>query len=112
MSSIIEIDQATKEFVTKRGLLKRTTNITRALDWVSLTINENETFRLIGESGSGKTTLGLAMLRLIGLNGGKIYFGGEDIFSLKKKQLFNFREKGSNDFSESIRFPQSGIDCQ
>ncbi|MEM3448948.1 MAG: ABC transporter ATP-binding protein [Nitrososphaerota archaeon] len=100
MSSIIEIDQATKEFVTKRGLLKRTTNITRALDRVTLTINENEIFGLIGESGSGKTTLGLAMLRLIGLNGGKIYFGGEDIFSLKKKQLFNFREKAQMIFQD------------
>ncbi len=93
MNSIIETNQVTKEFVTKRGFLKRTTSITRALDQVNVTINENEIFGLIGESGSGKTTLGLAILRLIELNQGKINFFGENIYDLKKRQLFDFREK-------------------
>ena len=93
MNSIIETNQVTKEFVTKRGFIKRTTSITRALDQVNVTINENEIFGLIGESGSGKTTLGLAILRLIELNQGKINFFGENIYDLKKRQLFDFREK-------------------
>ena len=93
MNSIIETNQVTKEFVTKRGFLKRTTSTTRALDQVNVTINENEIFGLIGESGSGKTTLGLAILRLIELNQGKINFFGENIYDLKKRQLFDFREK-------------------
>ena len=93
MNSIIETNEVTKEFVSKRGFLKRTTSITRALDQVNVTINENEIFGLIGESGSGKTTLGLAILRLIELNQGKINFFGENIYDLKKRQLFDFREK-------------------
>ena len=60
MNSIIETNQVTKEFVTKRGFLKRTTSITRALDQVNVTINENEIFGLIGESGSGKTSVKVA----------------------------------------------------
>jgi spermidine/putrescine transport system ATP-binding protein len=57
-------------------------DIVRALDDVSLTIEENEFFTLLGPSGCGKTTL----LRLIAgfehPSGGHILLHGEDISPL------------------------------
>ena len=47
----------------------------KAVDGVSLAVREGATLGVVGESGSGKTTLGLALLRLIALEGG-IRFAG------------------------------------
>ena len=59
--------------------------ILKAVDDVSFTINKGETLGLVGESGCGKTTVGRTILRLYDPDGGKVFFEGQDIFSLSKK---------------------------
>src|SRR2546428_3630834 len=53
----------------------------RAVDGVSLEVDEGETVGLVGESGCGKTTLAYAITQLLPANayvlGGEIIFGGE-----------------------------------
>ena len=61
---LLEVEALVKEFSRKRGLLAPV-SIVRAVDGVSFTIDEGETFGLVGESGSGKTTTGRCILRLI-----------------------------------------------
>jgi len=51
----------------------------RALDHVSLELNEGETLGVVGESGSGKTTLGGAILGLMPTATGEVFFEGENI---------------------------------
>ncbi|MBY0331478.1 MAG: ABC transporter ATP-binding protein [Acetobacteraceae bacterium] len=48
----------------RRGLLGRRTAAVRAVDGVSLSIAEGETFGIVGESGCGKTTLARTLLGL------------------------------------------------
>ncbi|MDI6704057.1 MAG: ABC transporter ATP-binding protein [bacterium] len=64
-----------------------------ALKGVDLEINKGEFMAIIGPSGSGKTTL----LNLIGCldntTSGKIFLEGEDITSLKPKDLTELRRK-------------------
>jgi len=50
-----------------------------AIKDVSFDIYKNETFALVGESGSGKTTIGRAILRLVPVSGGEIFFKGQRI---------------------------------
>ena len=59
----------------KRGFLRRTVGVIKAVDGISLALREGETIGIVGESGSGKTTLGLALLRLIKSQGPIIYLG-------------------------------------
>jgi ABC-type dipeptide/oligopeptide/nickel transport system ATPase subunit len=57
----------------------------RALDGVSFSIEEGESFGLVGESGSGKTTLGRIILKLISASGGEVTYPSG--FSRKNYQI-------------------------
>ncbi|MCL4451596.1 MAG: ABC transporter ATP-binding protein [Candidatus Thermoplasmatota archaeon] len=84
--SIVVIDKATVIF--KSGHVRN-----YALDSVSLKIRRGEAVGIVGESGSGKTTLGLAVLKILRLNAGRIFFDGMDISRLRSKKLALFRSK-------------------
>ncbi len=73
-------------FPVRTGLLRRTTAHIKAVDGISVAIRHGHTVGVVGESGSGKTTLGLALLRLIGSEGG-IVFQGDDIAGLTPRAL-------------------------
>ncbi|MCP8884344.1 ABC transporter ATP-binding protein [Devosia sp. XJ19-1] len=51
----------------------------KAVDNLDIKLMRNETLGIVGESGSGKTTFGQALIRLIGNQGGQIWFDGERI---------------------------------
>ncbi len=65
----------------------------KAVSDVSLDIARGEVFGLVGESGSGKTTLGRALLRLTNLSAGSVFFNGEDISTLQRKDMRVLRRK-------------------
>ena len=61
------------------GVVKRKVGDVKAVDGVSFHIRRGETLGLVGESGCGKTTTGHAVLRLVDLTGGQVWFEGVDI---------------------------------
>lgn len=65
---------------------------TIALDHVDLEIRQGEVLALIGESGSGKTTLGKAILRLLSLDAGEVWFDGIDLLKLSGSTLREARK--------------------
>ena len=68
-------------------------NITRALDGVTLSIEEGEFVAIVGTSGSGKSTL----LNMIGgldvPTSGKVIVDGRELSTLKDEQLTIFRRR-------------------
>jgi ABC-type oligopeptide transport system ATPase subunit len=83
---ILEVRNLVKEFGRKPGLFRKAT-VVRAVDGVSFTIDEGETFGLVGESGSGKTTTGRCILRLIEPTSGEVRFKGEDVLTFSRTRL-------------------------
>ena len=74
---IIEARNAVKHFPVKTGLLSnKTVGTVRAVDDVSFSILQNQTFALVGESGCGKTTMANLILKLLDLTSGEILFRG------------------------------------
>jgi oligopeptide transport system ATP-binding protein len=84
--ALLDVKNLVKEFSRKRGILAPAT-VVRAVDDVSFSIDEGETFGLVGESGSGKTTTGRCILRLIEPTSGHVRFRGEDVLGFSRARL-------------------------
>ena len=90
---LLEATNIVKHFPIKGGVFLKEIASVKAVDGVSLTIDEGETVGLVGESGCGKTTFGRAILRLEEPTSGDIYFEGENILSYDKNKMQALREK-------------------
>jgi oligopeptide transport system ATP-binding protein len=80
-------------FPVLRGLLRRRVGAIRAVDDVSLDIEEGETLGLVGESGCGKSTTGRLILRLYRPTAGEIRLEGREIARLEGAALRALRPK-------------------
>lgn len=84
---------------------KGKSNEVKAIDNVSFDIYEGEIFGLVGESGSGKTTIGRSILKLYDIDSGTVTFAGNEISSLKGKDLHDFRKTAQMIFQD----PQASL---
>ena len=81
LMALVEVRNLVKHFERGGGLF-RAKSVVRAVDDVSFTVDEGETFGLVGESGSGKSTTGRCMLRLIEPTSGEVLFRGENVLGV------------------------------
>jgi oligopeptide transport system ATP-binding protein len=91
--SLLEVRNLKKYFPVGSGLFSRRKGEVKAVDGVSLKIEEGETLGLVGESGCGKSTLGRSILRLIEPTEGEVYFQGKNILALPPRELRDMRRE-------------------
>jgi ABC-type oligopeptide transport system ATPase subunit len=89
---LVEVKNLGKDFVRRSGVFGAATRVA-AIDAVSFTIDEGETFGLVGESGSGKTTTGRCMLRLIEPTAGEVWFRGENVLGFSAERMRRARRE-------------------
>jgi ABC-type glutathione transport system ATPase component len=89
---LLEVRNLAKVFdLAESAFGSRSRGEVRAVDDVSLDIDEGETLGLVGESGSGKSTLGRLILRLIEPSNGAIRFAGRDLLAARGSALRRLR---------------------
>ncbi|MDR1532507.1 MAG: ATP-binding cassette domain-containing protein [Clostridiales bacterium] len=104
--NVLEVKDLKKYFPVRKGMLSRTVTYARAVDGVSFSIAEGQTFGLVGESGCGKTTVGRTLLRLIAPTGGQSLICGSDVFALGPEELRRMRPQMQLIFQD----PYSSLD--
>ena len=84
---LLSLKNVMKNYIVNRD------NKLMAVNGVSLDIKRGETVGLVGESGCGKSTLGRTIVKLEPLDGGRIEYENEDIWSFDKEQTLAYRRK-------------------
>ena len=77
--------------VTKGVLLKHTIGAVKAVDGVSFSIPEGETYSLVGESGCGKTTTSRMLLMVEPPTEGEVHFQGKSMAQFTSEEKRDFR---------------------
>jgi oligopeptide/dipeptide ABC transporter ATP-binding protein len=112
--SLVRIEGLRTYYPIRAGILRRIVGNVQAVDGVTFDIKKGEVFGLVGESGCGKTTLGRTLLRLEAPTEGKAWYGGQEIFGLRGRDLKKLRRKMQVIFQDPVgslnpRMPVSDI---
>jgi peptide/nickel transport system ATP-binding protein len=104
-NDILTVKDLKKHFIIDHeGTVRRTPITVKAVDGISFSVREGETFGLVGESGSGKSTVAYIAVGMYQPTEGTIYFQGEDLFGdskgrskrTKKEIQIVFQDPGSS----------------
>lgn len=92
MRRFVEIKDLEKTFYG-HGIIKNPNSAVRAVDRVSIGIEENSVFGLVGESGCGKTTLVRSLLYLDPPTAGEVWIDNTLLGDLSRAELRVFRKR-------------------
>jgi oligopeptide/dipeptide ABC transporter ATP-binding protein len=88
---LLQVNDLKVHFPVHKGLLRRVKGYVKAVDGLSLDIEQGHTLALVGESGCGKTTAGKGLLRLLPVSGGSVNYQGRDLARLDARSLRKLR---------------------
>lgn len=84
---VLSVRNLCKRFSVRTDWFGRVTHRVHACENVSFDLKRGETLAVVGESGCGKSTTGRAVLGLLGVDSGSIYFDGRDITKLSAEEM-------------------------
>jgi oligopeptide/dipeptide ABC transporter ATP-binding protein len=102
--ALITVENLRKRFNLEAGFFARFGRFVYAVNGVSFSIGENETYGLVGESGCGKTTTARLLVRMYKNDGGSIMYRDDvDVAKLRGGELKKYREKVKYIFQDPAR---------
>jgi oligopeptide/dipeptide ABC transporter ATP-binding protein len=90
---ILEVRDIKKYFPCRTAWFAGTRSFVYAVDGVSFSLKRGEVLGIVGESGCGKSTLARVILRLIEPTSGNIFFEGQNISKINKKNMVSLRKQ-------------------
>lgn len=91
MAELMRAEGLVREYKLARTSLRKPVQVLRAVDGVSLVVEEGRTLGLVGESGSGKSTLARLLLALESPDEGRILFRDRNLAELSGQELKRWR---------------------
>jgi oligopeptide transport system ATP-binding protein len=91
--ALVRVDGLKMWFPVTTGVFQRTVGHIKAVDGVDFLVFKGETLGLVGESGCGKSTTGRAILQLYRPTAGHVYFGDDDLTTMKGDTLRRQRRR-------------------
>lgn len=89
---LLEINHLYKYFPVKGSLFSKEKKYVKAVDDISMVLNEGEVLGIVGESGCGKSTLVNTVLCMHAPTKGEVIFDGKSMFRLRKEELRTSRK--------------------
>ncbi len=91
MDSLIKVEHLKKHYPIRQVDSIAGHDWLKAVDGVNFELFEGETLGLVGESGCGKSTIRKMLLYVEPPTAGKVLFSGNDIFTMRKSELKEYR---------------------
>lgn len=91
-NNILKIRNLIKYYPVNNRKLFGKKQYIRAVDGVSLDIEEGSTLGIVGESGCGKSTMGKTILMLTKATSGNVWFKGQNILTMRSHELRDLRK--------------------
>src|SRR3982074_2318096 len=98
---LLLVENLTKHFPVRGGLLNRQVATVHAVDGISFTVRKGETLGIVGESGCGKSTTARLLMRLLDPDEGEVVFDGEAIGSADGMSVREMRRNMQMVFQDS-----------
>ncbi len=99
---ILQLRDLKMHFPVREGIFNRAARFCKAVDGVTLDVQEGETLGLVGESGCGKSTLGKCVVRLNQPTSGEVIYQDTNLAPLKRKELKPFRRNLQMVFQDPV----------
>ncbi len=103
--SYLELENLSRHFVRREGWPTPKKSVIRAVDRVSLRIEQGEILGLVGESGCGKSTLSKLVMQLLAPTSGSVVLKGERLADLPPHEI----RKRRRDFQMVFQDPYASL---
>ncbi len=91
---LLSVQNISVDYTSNSFLFPWEKNLTfRAVDNVSFDVLEGETLGMVGETGSGKSTIAKAIINILKISSGEIFFQNNQISNLNEKKIKKFRKE-------------------
>lgn len=99
---LLKVESLRVHYPVRSGFFNHVTDYVHAVDGISFTIQNGQSYGVIGESGSGKSTIGQALVGLVEATSGTITYRGKDVTDKRVRRKLKYNKDVQMIFQDSL----------